>query len=115
MMDHLVAIQGIVDGLARDDWADIEGAVAKIASSDPMRRMCEHMGSRAEGFTHLGLEFHQGADAIGDAARQRDAASVLRATSATLAACTRCHAKCRQRVVDRSTWQREADQQHSAP
>ena len=51
MMDHLVAIQRITDGLARDDWDAVAEASKLIESSPQMQQMCQHMGAGAEGFT----------------------------------------------------------------
>lgn len=112
MMEHLVAIQRITDGLAREDWQDVAEASALLESSPQMQQMCQHMGAGAEGFTPLALDFHRRADAIGEAARAHDAAAVLRATSNTLQACTGCHAAFRQEVVDPATWQARAGQAH---
>jgi hypothetical protein len=112
MQQHLEAIQGIVDGLAQEDWEAIGLASAPIESSPQMQQMCEHMGAGAEGFTELALDFHHRADAIGEAARARDAQAVLRATSNTLQACTGCHAKFRQEVVDPETWMARTGQAH---
>jgi hypothetical protein len=106
MMAHLVAIQRIVDGLAREDWEEITSASALIGSSPEMQQMCRHMGAGAEGFTTMALDFHRRADAIGEGARGHDPAAVLRATSSTLQACTACHAAFRQEVVDAAEWQR---------
>ncbi|MGB8221805.1 MAG: cytochrome c [Polyangiales bacterium] len=112
MQQHLEAIQGIVDGLAQEDWKAIGLASARIESSPQMQQMCEHMGAGAEGFTELALDFHHRADAIGEAARAQDAQAVLRATSNTLQACTSCHAKFRQQVVDAETWMARTGQAH---
>jgi hypothetical protein len=108
MQAHLVAIRQIVDGLAHQDWAAIEEASERIGSSPQKRQMCEHMGAGADGFTELALDFHARADAIGDGARERDAAAVLAATSDTLAACTECHATYRQDVVSADEWRTRA-------
>jgi len=105
MMQHLVAIQRITGGLASQDWEEVASASALIETSPAMQRMCEHMGAGAEGFSELGLNFHQRADAIGEAARAHDGPGVLRAMSDTLQACTGCHATYRQDVVDAETWQ----------
>jgi len=110
MQEHLVAIQRITDGLAREDWEGIADASTLIESSPQMQQMCEHMGAGAEGFTELALEFHRRADAIGVAARARDAQAVLQATSHTLDACTTCHARYRQEVVDTETWTQRTGQ-----
>jgi hypothetical protein len=112
MQEHLGAIQRIIDGLARQDWEEIIRASARIESSPQMQQMCEHMGAGAEGFTELALGFHRRADAIGEAARARDAQAVLRATSNTLHACTSCHAAYRQDVVDAETWGARTGQAH---
>ena len=104
MMEHLVAIQGITDGLAREDWEAIAASSALIESSPQMQMACEHMGAGADGFTALALEFHRRADAIGVAAKAQDSAGVLRATADTLEACTSCHETWRQEVVDAETW-----------
>ncbi len=112
MMEHLVAIQRITDGLAREDWEEIASAAALIESSPQMQQMCQHMGAGADGFTELALDFHRRADGIGEAARARDGAGVLRATATTLQACTGCHAAYRQEVVDAATWQARTGATH---
>jgi hypothetical protein len=104
MMEHLVAIQRITDGLAREDWTAVAEASALIESSPEMEQMCRHMGAGTEGFSELALDFHRRADAIGAAARAQDVREVLLATSNTLQACTDCHASYRQEVVDAETW-----------
>jgi hypothetical protein len=112
MMQHLVAIQRVTDGLAREDGAAGADAAASIGSSPQMTRMCQHMGAGAEGFTEMALAFHERADAIAEAAGARDAAAVLRATSDTLHACTACHARFRQEVVDPATWEARTGASH---
>jgi hypothetical protein len=112
MMEHLVAIQRITDGLAREDWDEVASASAVIGSSPQMQQMCQHMGAGATGFTEMALDFHRRADAIGVAARAHDRTAVLRATSNTLQSCTGCHAAFRQEVVDAATWQQSTDQAH---
>jgi len=112
MMDHLVAIQGITDGLARDDWAAVTAAAGKIATSPQMTMMCEHMGAGADGFTERALAFHQRADAIVAAADKQDAPAALAATAHTLEACTECHASYRQEVVDAATFAERTGSDH---
>ena len=112
MMEHLVAIQRITDGLAREDWEEVASASALIESSPQMQQMCQHLGAGAQGFTEMALDFHRRADAIGVAARAHDGAAVLRATSNTLQACTGCHAAFRQEVVDATTWEARTGQAH---
>jgi hypothetical protein len=113
MQEHLVAIQRITDGLARQDWDEIAQASALIGTSPEMEQMCQHMGAGAEGFTELALEFHHRADAIAAAARAQDSGAVLEATSRTLQTCTSCHATYRQDVVDAATWQARTGSTHA--
>ncbi len=113
MQEHLVAIQGITDGLASGDWEKVAKASALIESSPQMQQMCRHMGAGAEGFTELALEFHRRADEIGKAAKAQDIQATLAATSHTLAACTSCHASYRQDVVDAKTWMERTGQAHN--
>jgi len=108
MMKHLVAIQRITGALVTQDWDEIDSAATLIESSAQMQQMCEHMGAATEGFTDVALDFHRRADEIGVAARAKDSAAVLRATSNTLQACTGCHATYRQEVVDATTWEQRA-------
>ena len=105
MQEHLVAIQQITDGLAREDWDAVAEGAELIASSPGMQMQCEHMGLGAEGFTALALDFHARADGIVAAAEAQDAGATLTATAHTLAACTTCHAGYRQDVVDAATWE----------
>lgn len=112
MQGHLVAIQRITDALAHEDWEGIGRASAPIESSPQMEQMCRHMGAGAEGFTEVALDFHQRADAIGEAARAHDAGAVLQAMSNTLQACTHCHATFRQELVDAETWQARTGSAH---
>jgi hypothetical protein len=112
MMEHLVVIQRITEGLAREDWEEIARASVLIESSPQMEQMCQHMGAGAEGFTEMALDFHRRADAIGVAARAQDGPAVLLATSNTLQACTGCHAAFRQEVVDAATWQERTGSVH---
>jgi len=112
MQDHLVAIERIVDALAREDWEAIGLASERIESSPQMQQMCEHMGAGADGFTEIALDFHRKADAIGEAADARDAQAVLRATSNTLQACTSCHSTYRQEIVDAEAWTSRTGQTH---
>jgi hypothetical protein len=104
MRDHLVAVQEIVAGLSTADFAAAERAAARIGFSEQMGQMCAHMGAGAPGFAEQAIEFHQTADRIAAAARDRDAARVLTELGATLQTCTSCHAVWKQQVVDEQTW-----------
>lgn len=112
MMEHLVAIQRITDGLAREDWDEVAAASALIEPSPQMERMCEHMGAGADGFTEAALDFHRRAVAIGEGARAHDGPATLRATAHTLEACTGCHATYRQEVMDAASWEQQTGSAH---
>jgi hypothetical protein len=104
MRDHLLAVQEITLALAGNDFQGVEAAAKRIGSSEQMTRSCEHMGSKAAGFTQAALGFHTTADSIVEAAKRRDRDGVLGALGRTLGACTSCHASFKQEVVDEATW-----------
>jgi hypothetical protein len=106
MRDHLAVVQEVVSALAAKDFEGVERAASRIASSEQMSRMCNHMGLGAPGFTELALNFHRTADGIGEAAKQRDADATLKAVSATLQTCVGCHTTYRQKIVDAATWEK---------
>ena len=106
MRDHLLAVQEIAAGAASGDFPAVERSAARIGYSEPMGRMCTHMGAAAPGFTERALDFHHTADTISAAAREHDQTKVLQALGATLARCTGCHAVFKQNVVDEATWSR---------
>ncbi len=106
MREHLVAVQEIIAAVASGDFAAAEHAAGRIGYSEPMGRMCTHMGAAAPGFTEQALTFHRTADSIVVAARQHNREGVLRALSNTLTTCTACHAVWKQEVVDDATWSR---------
>lgn len=108
MRDHLVAVQEILAALAMDDFQGVSRAARRIGSSDEMRRMCDHMGAGAPGFTEQALGFHEQADLILAAAEEEDTKKVLAALDATLRTCTSCHATWKQKVVDQVEWEEAA-------
>jgi cytochrome c556 len=110
MREHLEAVRDIVAALSSDDFAAIERASAKLGFSQQMGQMCTRMGAGAPGFTEQALAFHHTADRIGEAAKQHDRARVLVELSATLEACTSCHAAWKQEVVDEATWARRSSE-----
>jgi hypothetical protein len=110
MRDHLLAVQEMVQALAKDDLAGVGKAAKRIGYSREMGAMCTHMGAGAPGFTDQALKFHRTADQIALSAQRRDRRGVLLALGATLQACTACHATFRQSVVDASTWNRLTNQ-----
>jgi len=105
MRNHLQAVSDIVAALAVGDFAAIEKSSSRIGFSEEMEHMCENFGRAAPGFTEQALAFHHTADRIGMAARARDQGQIIGALADTLVACTGCHAKWKQRVVDDETWE----------
>lgn len=99
MRDHLEAVQEVVGAAATNDFEKVAVAARRLGSSDSMKRMCEHMGAGAPGFTEQALTFHQTADEIAAAATKQDGAGVLAALSRTLQACTSCHVTYKQQLV----------------
>jgi predicted small lipoprotein YifL len=99
MREHLAAVQAIVAAAAAEDFGAVAQASSRIGYSEQMGQMCSHIGAGAPGFTEQALAFHHAADKIGDAAREHDLHAVLAALSATLTACTGCHAAFKQQVV----------------
>ena len=112
MQDHLKAIEGIVDALAKEDWEALKKHSATIETNPQMTQMCQHMGAGAKGFTEMALSFHKNADEIGRAAKAKDQKAVLRAMAKTINVCTTCHTTYKQHVVDAATWQKQTGQQH---
>jgi hypothetical protein len=104
MREHLAAVQGIVGAIETRDFDAISRAASSIGYSEPMGRMCTHMGTGAPGFTEQALRFHHTADKISGAAHARDMPGVLSALNETLATCTGCHSVFKQRIVDETTW-----------
>lgn len=100
MRDHLVAVQDIVRAVAANDFSAVERAARRIGSSESMQQMCSHMGAGAPGFTEQALAFHESADRISAAARDQAQGRVLSELATTLGACTACHARWKQKVVD---------------
>lgn len=99
MRDHLLVVQEIVTAVAAKNFDAVQTSVRRIGYSEQMGQMCEHMGAGAPGFTELALQFHHGADQIGEAARKQDPNAVLQALSNTLATCASCHRTYKQQVV----------------
>ncbi len=115
MRDHLNAVQAIIAGLATGDFPAIEEASHRLGFSEQTGQMCTHMGLGAPGFSEQAIEFHQTADRIAVSAAKADAQGVTRDLAATLALCTGCHARWKQRVVDEKTWAQLTGTQSPSP
>jgi hypothetical protein len=100
MRDHLLAVQEIASAAGVGDFEAVERSARRIGLSDEMHRMCSHMGQGAPGFTEQALDFHGSADKIGEAARAKDPAAVMRALGDTLTKCNGCHSTYRQQIVE---------------
>jgi len=101
MRDHLAVVQEVVAATAQNDFAQAARAARRMGYSEAMGQMCEHLGAGAPGFSEQALAFHHGADRIADAATRNDSGAVLAALSATLQACTSCHATYKQQLVEK--------------
>ena len=100
MREHLQAVQAIIDGVAREDFAAVEKAAKTMGYSEEMRQMCTNMGAGAPGFTERAIDFHKSADKIAEAAKFKSPTGTLQALNATLQTCTSCHAAFRQKIID---------------
>ena len=107
MRQHLVAIQKIVAGISKHDFAAIEQAAKPIESSPKMAKLCHRMGAGAQGFTPRALHFHKTADRIGSAAKQKDMPAVIKALGATLQTCADCHSRFQQHPVSPQIWKKK--------
>jgi hypothetical protein len=104
MRDHLLAIQEVVEALSKEDFGAAAKSAERLGPSEGMLKMCNHMGSRAPGFTPQAVAFHETAAGIETAARAKDARKTLAAVSDTLKKCNGCHATFKQSVVDMDQW-----------
>lgn len=82
------------------------GQMAAMGTPGAGDQACVGMGAGAAGFTEQAFAFHRTADGIAAAARDRDRTRVLAELGTTMQACTACHAKWKQQVVDEPTWAR---------
>src|SRR5687768_9991214 len=73
MRGHLEAVQGIIFGLAQNDFNSIEKAAQSMGLTNETKQMCEMMGAGAKGFSERAIDFHQSADQIAGFAKKRDA------------------------------------------
>ncbi len=96
MRGLLQAVQGIVDGLARDDRAQVARAArsAGMASAaDPSPAL---VGKLPLEFKRLGMSVHQGMDDLALAAEQGEPTSaLLERLAGQLSTCAACHASWR--------------------
>lgn len=95
MRSHLVAVQTIVELLAKDDF-DLASKVAysELGSTTEMKLMCASFGN--EQFENMGLAFHASADKMSEVIKTKDKKAALEALSVTMNYCVQCHANFRQ-------------------
>ena len=95
MRSHLVAVQTIIELLAKDDY-DLASKVAytELGSTTEMKLMCASFGN--EQFENMGLAFHASADKMSEIIKTKDKKASLEALSITMNYCVQCHANFRQ-------------------
>ena len=90
MREHLRAVQEIVALLAAGDYEKgSQTAREKLGLSEEMMKMCSMFGD--EGFTRMGISFHESGDALGEALKAKDMKKSLAALNSTLTKCVACH------------------------
>jgi hypothetical protein len=94
MRDFLAALQGVTDGLARNDFGAVAAAARKVGAGSEAGRMPPEIAKKLPPeFRRLAKATHDGFDALAaDAAARRDARHSLAQTSALMQRCNACHA-----------------------
>ncbi len=94
MRDFLVALQGMADGLAREDFGAVAAAARKVGAGSGSGRMPPGIARKLPPeFRQLARATHDGFDAVAaDAVARRDARHTLAQTSALMQRCNACHA-----------------------
>jgi len=93
MRDFLVALQGVTDGLARDDFGAVAAAARKVGAGSESGRMPPAIARKLPPeFRQLARATHDGFDALAADAGRRDARHTLVQQSALMQRCNACHA-----------------------
>jgi len=93
MRDFLVALQGVTDGLARDDFAAVTAAARRVGAGSEAGRMPPAIAKKLPPeFRQLARATHEGFDALAADASRRDARHTLAQASALMQRCNACHA-----------------------
>ena len=94
MRDFLVALQGMTEGLARNDFAAVAAAAHKVGSGAEGGRMPPEIARKLPPeFRQLARATHDQFDSLAaDATARRDARHTLAQTSALMQRCNACHA-----------------------
>jgi len=93
MRDFLVALQGVTDGLARDDFGAVTAAARKVGAGAEGGRMPPAIAKKLPPeFRQLAKATHDGFDTLAADAARRDARHTLTQASALMQRCNACHA-----------------------
>jgi len=94
MRDFLTALQGVTDGLARDDFGAVAAAARKVGAGSEAGRMPPAIAKKLPPeFRQLARATHDGFDSLAtDAVGRRDTRHTLAQTSALMQRCNACHA-----------------------
>jgi hypothetical protein len=94
MRDFLAALQGVTDGLARDDFGAVAAAARKVGAGSEAGRMPPAIAKKLPlEFRQLARATHEQFDVLAaDATGRRDARHTLAQTSALMQRCNACHA-----------------------
>ena len=93
MRDFLVALQGVTDGLARNDFAAVAASARKVGAGPEGTRMPPAIAQKLPPeFRQLARATHDQFDALAADATRRDARHTLAQTSALMQRCNACHA-----------------------
>jgi len=94
MRDFLVALQGVTEGLAQNDFAAVSAAARKVGSGGEGGRMPPEIARKLPPeFRQLARATHDQFDSLAaDATARRDARHTLAQASALMQRCNACHA-----------------------
>lgn len=93
-------MQGVTDGIAREDWAAVAQRAARIADhpQPPLGeklRILAFMGKDAGHFRDYDRQAHDAAQQLAQAAQRQDGASAIAAFANVQGACLGCHQRFR--------------------
>jgi hypothetical protein len=93
-IDEASALQGVTDGLARDDFGAVAAAARKVGAGSEAGRMPPAIAKKLPlEFRQLARATHEQFDVLAaDATGRRDVRHTLAQTSALMQRCNACHA-----------------------
>jgi len=93
MREFLVALQGVIDGLAQNDFVAVAAAARKVGAGAEGGRMPPAIAKKLPPeFRQLAKATHDGFDTLAADAPRRDARHSLAQASALMQRCNACHA-----------------------